>query len=67
MDNSFPSDKWYDPPEQHELDICEGCHLEGYHEDAIYTWADYGCLDCQELLYTGETGIYETPSFFTEN
>lgn len=47
---SDPPDSWYDPPLQHEIDLCFDCHEEGYHDDDKEYWIKRGCDFCQREI-----------------
>lgn len=49
-DTSSPSSAWYDPPNDHEICECEGCHEADCHYDDHVHWAYQGCYECEQLI-----------------
>lgn len=47
---STPSMGWYDPPDQHELCGCGGCHAVGAHYQREDEFP--GCGECEKVLDT---------------
>ena len=45
--SEFPPDKWYDPPELHEICVCKKCHESGEHMWDMKMWVKEGCEDCE--------------------